>query len=1169
MKVKITDKNHKIRKSLDRINESNGNKFFDPDIDTIIVDELDLGNGRYGKTDDVKLNKSEIKKLYEAEEQPKYKDLEEFKKVAREYDQLFKDDLKADNIIGGKIDPYFKYTDEPGDKNEILNRPDLQIYEPNQRFNHVLKHLPLSIIRKEMFKAWSGIPSSLIAKFGEYDPNDDINRPPSEFIDHGGYHMSIVGGLGPVTTPAGLDKRTKAALDNFADDFIYTDKLSNIKNNPNIIMVKTMSKNGPVYKTINLKPIKAYIDQAIKLIGKFAGHLTAILSKLQVFFVTNVPTMATDGFRLFINPAFVHTLYIQGNHEGILYVLVHELYHNFLMHHTRMLIRYEEFRDGKAANIAQDLEINHLIEDTFPILKGQTVKQGGCWDPSTVGKSWEEIYKDREAMRNQMQQHAMNDVEDVEIADSSDEQREDNPEDYNDQGQSGDQGQPGGQGDQGQQGGQSGQQGGQGQGGQGQSGQQGGQQGDGDSQRITQADVQRIVEELNKQGHTDLVNKILGGSSNNSNFLTDNLIMNYEGSGTVALTTDEIQTMIDVMRSANEEGIASKIETLLSQGDEGSGQSGQGGGSGQQGQSGQSGQGDEQMGGEQEADPFSHLSDKQKAGANGMDSEQLQKEIDDLKAQGDEEGARQLEKMKANAENDFNKMQDEFGGRGQGQGMSAKEVMDEINRLEAAGQKEAADAIRQQIADSYNNAKRQAAKDNGTFNEDEQKMTDMQSSEVDNMLNKQSGNGPAQHQDGFDGTSKHTDHKDMLSPEQGDKILKNSKEQHEERNQNITDKQMGDYKDLKDTYDKHMTGSIGDTMKGILTKITASLKPAVNWKQRLGAFLKSNITPEGRRSWNKKALLRDAYIRRRRDTQDSGESILAIIDVSGSVFGDGDSSNKTLIQIVSELCSLAISCRVQFIYILPFSGGVYYDELQRINQSQMQRIAKNPKSFKLEIMGDGATNFNAAIESLNSSFVKRLKPNVVILFTDGGYPGQEKEIPPLPRIVSKNAFLWFILPMSNGEWSNKEFKAPYGQIIKVMPGKGEINESLKYSHRNEIRQQRAQQLYREKVKENPAYEYIHEGKFYDPSEFSPLNVDRIPFNRIEAYDEGKVKTSNSYVNDRIKLYRVLQDFQKLTESVAERENKGNTVYNKINENKDITVEDIQDAIRRSQELKNE
>ena len=1199
MKVKITSKNHKIRKSLDRINESNDNKFFDPNIDTIIVDELDLGNGRYGKTDDVNLSESEVQAIFENQQPPKrkYADIEEYRKHAAAYEAMFKDDEKANTVISGEIDPYFKYTDEPGDKNEILNRPDLQVIEPNQRFNHVLRHLPLSVIRKEIFKAWSGIPSSLIADFGDYDVNDDIKSPPSEVIDHGGYHMSFVGGLGPVTTPVGLDKKTKEVLGNFADTFIYTGKLGDIKNNPNIIMVKTHGEGGkPVFKTVNLKPIKAYVEQAVKLIAKMAPHLNAILTKLQVFFVTNVPTMATDGFRLFINPAFVHTLYIKGNHEGVLYVLVHELYHNFLLHHSRHMIRIDEFPNHQMANIAQDIEINHLIEETFPILKGQTEKQGGCWDPDCVNMTWEEIYKEKEVMNKLLQEHQMKEVEDIEIPDSDEE------DDGGDFGLPDNEDMPDMEGDPGDMDGKGGQQGGGGGGGSADNSDPS------DSGQITEEDVRKIIDALNKTGNVNLVNKLTRGASN---FLVASPMqkLSFLQHYSIPLTTAEIQTIAEVMRSVNEEGIAKKIEGLLqdnSDGDDseggeggGSGGSGSGSGSGSGGgsdsdgedgpfthdntdgenadgemgdgetQSGQDGQDGEvqgtSSGGKGEEEPYAHLSDEQKKGMSGRDAEQIQQEIDELRSSGQEAEANQLERMRAQAEQDFDKSQKGGGSRQ----MSAQEILDELERLEAAGQKESADNIRKQIADAFNEAKRKKSKENGTYDEGQEQLTDMKPSEVDDMLRKGGGFGPATKQEGYDGSDKHTDHQDMISPEQGDKILENSKQKHEERNQNVLDKQMDDYKDLKDIYDNNMGSKLGQTMGNILAQLTAALKPAVNWKQRLSVFLKSNITPEGRKAWNKSALVRGVYNRRRRDTRDSGEAILALIDVSGSVYGSGDNTNKTLIQFISELCSMATSLNVNYIHVLPFSGDVDYKGLQSLDQKKMRKYASNPKRFKIELEGSGATNFVAAVNSLRDNRVKRLKPDAVIIFTDGGDTGQENEIPPLPRLVQKKAVLWFLTPMSNGEWSNPDFKPPYGQLIKVMPGKGVINESSKYAHRNEIRKERAMRVYEERMKENPMYQYIHEGKFYNPAEFSPLEVERIPLNRVEAYDKGLVKTSNEAINNRIKLYRVCKDFQKLAESVQEREEYGDKIYNKINESKDVTVDDIQEAIRRSQKLQNE
>lgn len=1129
MKVKITNKNHKIRKSLDRINEANDFKFYDPNIDTIIVDELDLGNGRYGKTDDVKMFESD----------------EEYLQHARDTAQSLKDQRAREMRVYGERDKYFEYTDEDGDPNEILNRPDLQLYPPNNRFQVVLKRLPNDIIVKEMYKVWNGGKSSLIKKLGKYSANDDINKPPSNFIDHGGYHMNIISGMGPVVTPAGLDSKTAEILDGFANDFIYTGKLSDSRNNPDIKMIAQKTKNGVVYKTVNVRPIKAYIEHAVNVITPMAPHLSAILSKLQIYFVTRVPTMATDGFRIFINPAFVHTLYQQGDHFGVMYVLVHELYHNFLLHHTRHMIRIEEFPDFKRANIAQDLEINHLIEETFPVLKGQTEKQGGCWDPSTVGMLWEDIYKDDKVIAGQSLEHAMKMMRDSLDKMDQEQQGQQDPE-QNQQGQPQD-GMEGMSGDQGgQQGGDQSSQGGQ------QSGGQQGGEGQDDGANITMDDIAEIINTLESEGLSDLANK-LKGTSSPAQFMST--IINFSANN-IELEIEEIQQISEVLRNNGKEEIAVKLEKLIQQGQQGgqgAGQSGnQGGQQGQQGQGGAGEQGEQQ--GQQNP-----ISVKQRQQQQGMTRDEIQDKINKAEAEGDTAEAEALKRQKEAADR---AARETMGGGGV-QTVSAQDLLDEIKRLEEAGQQEAADAIRKEIADAYNQQKRENAKQNGTFNEDEQRVTDIKPRDVDKMLREANKNDSGQNQGQFDGTSKHTDHRDVISPEEGDRLVKEEGEE-AKRNQNVQEKQMNDLNDLRDIYQKELHGMASEILGNIIDKIKSNLKPAVNWKHVLGAFLKSNITPLGRKTWNKKALVRGEYIRRHRDTRNSGENIIAYVDTSASV------SITQLQQFVAELCSIGISCDIKTLYVIPFEGTVRMDLIQMIPRNRMQRYATNPSNFQMNLEGGGGTDFSKVIENLNDRRIKNIDPNAVIIFTDGG--DNAMKIPPLPRWLKKNQFLWFVAASEHTLDEVKAFTALYGRILRVLPGKGIVNESLnensKYAHRFEKRKEFVQRVYKERLEKDPMYQYLFEGEYYDPTIYSAYDVDSIPFDRLEAYSEGLVKTSNEVINNRIILWRLLESLSKGLKRVNKKEEQGKQIANEIiNESSDVT-EDLFDAIQKSRDLHN-
>jgi predicted metal-dependent peptidase len=99
-----------------------------------------------------------------------------------------------------------------------------------------------------------------------------------------------------------------------------------------------------------------------------------------------VPTMATDGIRLFVNPLFAQKL---TWHQKI-FVLIHEIMHCVLLHMERL-----KGRDPKLFNIAGDFEINDLIVDTISDFNEAFVKElGGLYDIQYLNHPVEKIYED-------------------------------------------------------------------------------------------------------------------------------------------------------------------------------------------------------------------------------------------------------------------------------------------------------------------------------------------------------------------------------------------------------------------------------------------------------------------------------------------------------------------------------------------------------------------------------------------------------------------------------------------------------------------------------------------------------------------------------------------------------------------------------------------------------
>lgn len=93
-----------------------------------------------------------------------------------------------------------------------------------------------------------------------------------------------------------------------------------------------------------------------------------------------VPTMATDGRRLLVNPAFVETLTV----AEISGVLVHECLHVLAGHHLR-----RGSRDPVRWNIAADYAINPIVADA-----GYSLPAGALVDTRFADMCAEQIYAD-------------------------------------------------------------------------------------------------------------------------------------------------------------------------------------------------------------------------------------------------------------------------------------------------------------------------------------------------------------------------------------------------------------------------------------------------------------------------------------------------------------------------------------------------------------------------------------------------------------------------------------------------------------------------------------------------------------------------------------------------------------------------------------------------------
>lgn len=117
-------------------------------------------------------------------------------------------------------------------------------------------------------------------------------------------------------------------------------------------------------------------------------YLATAIASLSFVFVKSgwCPTMATDGFRVFVNEQWSLSL----SRQDLEFVIAHEVMHCILGHPDR-----RQHREPLAWNIAADLAVNGLLRQC-----GYKVPEGGLWDWRYLQLTTEEIYErvlDRDA----------------------------------------------------------------------------------------------------------------------------------------------------------------------------------------------------------------------------------------------------------------------------------------------------------------------------------------------------------------------------------------------------------------------------------------------------------------------------------------------------------------------------------------------------------------------------------------------------------------------------------------------------------------------------------------------------------------------------------------------------------------------------------------------------
>ena len=116
-----------------------------------------------------------------------------------------------------------------------------------------------------------------------------------------------------------------------------------------------------------------------------------LLAQLKFVYSFQVPTQATDGTRIIVNPSFTAPLSIRMK----AFVMLHEIMHCALDHMAR-----GKNHEPNMSNVAADYEVNQLIiksgtgptGDTHPFTEADLKKLGALLDKKYDGMNYEMIY---------------------------------------------------------------------------------------------------------------------------------------------------------------------------------------------------------------------------------------------------------------------------------------------------------------------------------------------------------------------------------------------------------------------------------------------------------------------------------------------------------------------------------------------------------------------------------------------------------------------------------------------------------------------------------------------------------------------------------------------------------------------------------------------------------
>lgn len=151
--------------------------------------------------------------------------------------------------------------------------------------------------------------------------------------------------------------------------------------------------DGTVIDMNKLKQDQQYVRTAV---CRLMPWVSGIVSRMRIIYTFQIPTQATDGYNLFINPQFTAGLQMLEQ----IFVLAHEVMHCMLNHPRRLY-----GREPEKANYAMDYEINLMLGDIKPF-SASLIKDDvqGLYDTKWRGMAWEDIYDNLGNQQNQQQQ---------------------------------------------------------------------------------------------------------------------------------------------------------------------------------------------------------------------------------------------------------------------------------------------------------------------------------------------------------------------------------------------------------------------------------------------------------------------------------------------------------------------------------------------------------------------------------------------------------------------------------------------------------------------------------------------------------------------------------------------------------------------------------------------